>query len=56
MPYREIFECDLCGREMECAFYFRWNGDDPWKYTADDREPEEGNEMECSGCHKRNNP
>lgn len=52
MPFNEeSYECDDCGREIECAFYYRDDGESTWKSSADDM-PNEPDHVICASCHR----
>lgn len=51
MSYREVFECDNCGRAIESALYFERDG--AWKNTAYDGPPQEDESILCLVCARR---
>jgi hypothetical protein len=53
MSYCEIFQCDNCGTEIQCAFFFERDG--VWQSTIDTGPPQEDESILCSRCYRRMN-
>jgi hypothetical protein len=50
VSYGMFFECDNCGAEIECAFYYEREG--AWLSTADAGPPQEDESILCSRCYR----